>query len=126
MNATFSSAVLALLTFLATTATTAALAQSTPLTYAQVVTEARRIEGLEGSEYVISKDLLFKRVRLELSSYAPGTDAMYVSKRDEISFVCSPVLPKFVGGWVDAQIEKHAPGAEGSHFFTLSDCQPVE
>lgn len=126
MNATFSGAVLALLTFLATTAPTAALAQSTPLTYAQVVTEARRIEGLEGSEYFISKDLLFKRVRLNLSPYGPGTDAMYVSKRDEISFVCSPISPNFVGGWVDAQIDKHAPGAEGSHFFTLSDCQPVE
>ncbi|MDM0091656.1 MULTISPECIES: hypothetical protein [unclassified Variovorax] len=126
MNATFSGAVLALLTFLATTATTAALAQSTPLTYAQVVTEARRIEGLEGSEHVISKDLLFKRVRLDLHSYSAGSDAMYVTKRDEISFVCSPAQSKFVGGWVDAQIDKHAPGAEGSHFFTLSDCQPVE
>lgn len=100
-------------------------AQPVALGYSQVVAEARRIERLEGGEYFISKDVLFKPVRLNLKNFGGGSDAMYVSKPDEIGFVCAPALKKFSGGWIEGRIEKHEPGSEGGHFFTLSGCRRV-
>lgn len=100
-------------------------AQPVALGYSQVVAEARRIERLEGGEYIISKDVLFNSVRLNLKSFGGGSDAMYVSKADEIAFVCAPALENFRGGWIEGRIEKHEPGSEGGHFFTLSGCRRV-
>lgn len=117
------------LTFLALFAllacTTVVAAQPVALGYSQVVAEARRIERLEGSEYVISRDVLFKPVRLNLKTFDGGSDAMYVNKPDEIGFVCAPALKKFNGGRIEGRIEKHEPGSEGGHFFTLSGCRRV-
>ena len=100
-------------------------AQPVALGYSQVVAEARRIERLEGSEYFVSKDILFKPVRLNLKNFGGGSDAMYVSKADEIAFVCAPALENYRGGWVEGRIEKHEPGSGGGHFFTLSGCRRV-
>lgn len=100
-------------------------AQPVALGYSQVVAEARRIERLEGGEYFISKDVLFKPVRLNLKNFGGGSDAMYVSTPDEIGFVCAPALKNFSGGWIEGRIEKHEPGSEGGHFFTLSGCRRV-
>ena len=100
-------------------------AQPVALGYSQVVAEARRIERLEGGEYFISKDVLFKPVRLNLKPFGGGSDAMYVNKPDEIGFVCTPPLKNFSGGWIEGRIEKHEPTSEGDHFFTLSGCRRV-
>ena len=107
-------------------ATTVVAAQPFPLQYSQMVAETHRLERLEGSEYMISKDLLFKRVRLDLKPFGGGSDALYANKRDEVGFICIPALKGFKGGWVEGRIERHEPGAEGGHFFTLSDCRRVE
>lgn len=90
-----------------------------------MVDEAHRIEALEGDEYVIAKSVQFQRVRLNLKPFGKGSDALYVKKADEIGFTCVPALKSFRGGWIEARVEKHEPGADGGHFFTLSDCKAV-
>lgn len=99
---------------------------ATALEYSQVVAETRRIERLEGSEYVISRNVLFKRVRLNLETFGGGSNALYVKKRDEIGFVCVPALKNFSNGWIEGRVEKHEPGGDGGHFFTLSNCRRVD
>ncbi len=84
------------------------------------------MERLEGSEYVISNEVLFKRARLKLKPAGGGIDTLYVVKRDEIGFVCAPALKKFKGGWVEGEIDKHEASGDGGHFFTLSGCRRVE
>ncbi len=95
------------------------------LGYKEMVDETHRIEALEGDEYVIAKSVQFQPVRLNLKSFGKGSDALYVRKTDEIGFVCSPALKNFRAGWVEARVEKHEPGADGGHFFTLSACKAV-
>lgn len=106
--------------------TTMVTAQPVALPYSQVVAEARRIERLEGAEYVISKDVLFKRVRLNLKKFGGKSGALYVNRRDDIGFVCTPALRNFSGGWVEGRIERHEPGGDGGHFFTLSGCRHMD
>lgn len=93
-----------------------------PLEYKNLLAETRRIEKLEGDEYLISNKVLFKQARLNLRPFGRGSDAMYVTKADEVAFVCEPALKNFKGGWVIATVEKHEPGAEGSHLFHMSSC----
>ena len=101
-----------------------ALAQTAPLTYTDIVREARRYEKLEGSERAASAKILFKQVRLGLKPFSGGSRDFYVSKKDEIGFICqSPT--SFKGGTVIAKIVKHEEGAEGSHFYTLDSCTPA-
>ena len=98
-----------------------ALAQAQPLTYTDIVREARRYEKLEGGERAASPKILFKQVKLELKAFGGGSHDYYVSKKDEIGFICqSPSGCK--GGTVIAKIVKHEEGAEGSHFYTLDSC----
>lgn len=125
MNNNLSVARLTFALFALVACATMVTAQPVALGYSQVVAEARRIERLEGGEYIISKDVLFKPVRLNLTSFGGGSDAMYVNKPDEIGFVCTPALKDFRGGWIEGRIEKHEPGSEGGHFFTLSGCRDV-
>ena len=125
MNNNLSVARLTFALFALLVCTTMVAAQPVALGYSQVVAEARRIERLEGGEYVISKDVLFKPVLLNLKPFGGGSDAMYVSKPDEIGFVCAPALKNFGGGWIEGRVEKHEPGSEGGHFFTLSGCRHV-
>ena len=118
---------LAILTSLALLAWTNVItAQSAVLEYSQVVAETRRIERLEGSEYFVSKNILFKPVRLNLKSFGGKSEALYVSKRDEVGFVCTPALRNFTSGWVEGRIEKLEPGGDGGHFFTLSGCRRMD
>ncbi len=99
-----------------------AIAQPVSLHYPDIVREARRIEKLEGGEYVISNKVLFHRARLNLRAFGKGSDAFYVDKKDEISFTCAKKSQGFTGGVVEAVIVKHEPGAEGSHDYTLDNC----
>ena len=94
------------------------------LEYKDFVAETRRIERLEGGEYTISQHLLFHQTRLNLKPVGRGSDAMFVRRADEIGFVCEPALKDFRGGWLDARVEKHEPGGDSGHFYTLSNCQP--
>ena len=98
-----------------------ALAQTPPLTYSDIVREVRRYQKLEGSERAASPKIMFKQVKLELKAFGGGSPDFYVSKKDEIGFICqSP--SGFKGGTVFAKIVKHEEGAEGSHFYTLDSC----
>lgn len=108
------------------TCTTVVIAQPIALGYSQVVAETRRIERLEASEYVISKNVLFKTVRLNLKTFGGGSNALYVNKHDEIGFICAPTLKNFTSGWLEGRIERHEPGSDGGHFFTLSGCRRVD
>ena len=99
-----------------------AAAQSVSLSYSDIVRESRRLEKLEGSEYVISPKILGHRVRLNLQAFGRGSDSYYVNKNDEIAFTCRRTAKGFNGGLVEAVITKHEPGAEGSNFFELDNC----
>lgn len=103
-----------------------ALAQPVSLHYPDIVREARRIEKLEGGEYVISNKVLFHRARLNLRAFGKGSDAFYVDKKDEISFTCAKKSAGFTGGVVEALVVKHEPGAEGSHDYTLDNCRAAK
>lgn len=108
------------LAFLAIAGT--AFAQPVSLTYPDIVKEARRIERLEGSEYVLSNAVRGSRVRLNLRAFGGGSDSYFVDKKDEIGFICASQSKSFRGGVVEAIVVKHEPGAEGGHFFTLDNC----
>lgn len=95
------------------------------LDYKALKTEARRIDGLEGGERIMSNKILFSPTRLNLKPFGRSSDALFVVKADEIAFVCKPALPPtFKGGWVVGKIDKHESGAEGSTVYTLSNCRP--
>ena len=99
------------------------LAQTPPLTYPDIVSEARRYERLEGSERVISNKILGKKVRLNLQKFGNGSPDFYVRRADMIGFICSKSSPKFSGGNVIATITMHEEAADGaSHFYTLDNC----
>lgn len=99
-----------------------ALAQTQPLTYQDIVKEARRYEKLEGSERAASPKILFKQVKLDLKAFGAGSPDYYVVKKDEIAFICTKTAPGFKGGTVISTVTKHEEGAEGSHFYTLDSC----
>ena len=99
-----------------------ALAQAQPLTYTDIVREARRYEKLEGGERAASPKILFKQVKLELKAFGGGGPDFFVSKKDEIGFICQSSASGFKGGTVVAKVVKHEEGAEGSHFYTLDSC----
>lgn len=99
-----------------------ALAQTQPLTYPDIVREARRYEKLELSERVVSNKVLLQKVRLDLRPFGAGSRDYYVAKKDEIGFICTNSARGFKGGIVVATITKHEEGAEGSHFYTLDSC----
>lgn len=102
-----------------------ALAQPQPIAYSDIVNEARRYEKLEGSERAASPKVLFKKVRLDLKAFGGGSSDYYVSKKDEIGFICQTSSKDFKGGTVEAKVVKHEEGAEGSHFYTLDSCTPA-
>lgn len=100
-----------------------ALAQTTTLTYSDIVKEARRYSKLEGSERVISNKILGKKVQLDLKKFGNGSPDFYVRRAEMIGFICSKSSPKFNGGNVIATITLHEEGADGaSHFYTLDNC----
>jgi hypothetical protein len=99
-----------------------AIAQAKPLTYADIVKEARRYEKLEGGERTVSGKVLFQQVQLDLKPFTGGSKDFYVKKSDEIGFICLTSAPGFKGGLITAQVVKHEEGAEGSHFYTLKSC----
>lgn len=99
------------------------LAQTPPLSYRDIVSEARRYERLEGSERVISNKILGKKVRLNLQKFGNGSPGFYVKYSDMIGFICAASSPKFSGGAVVSTITMHEEGADGaSHFYTLDSC----
>lgn len=102
-----------------------ALAQSQPLTYTDIVREARRYEKLELSERVVSNKVLLQKVRLDLRPFGGGSTDFYVSKKDEIGFICTKTAPGFKGGVVTATVTKHEEAEGGSHFYTLDSCTPA-
>ena len=65
-----------------------ALAQAQPLTYPDIVREARRYEKLELSERVVSNKVLLQKVRLDLRPFDGGSPDFFVNKKDEIGFIC--------------------------------------
>ncbi|GKT26183.1 hypothetical protein [Acidovorax sp. SUPP3334] len=99
-----------------------ALAQTPPLTYNDLVREARKYEKLEGGERVVSNRVLFHTVKLDLKPFAGGSKDYFVKKSDEIGFICQATSRGFKGGTVVAEVVKHEEGAEGSHFYTLRNC----
>lgn len=100
-----------------------ALAQAAPLlTYESIVAEARRYDKLEGSERVISSSVFQKMVKLDLKPFGGGSADFYVTKKDEIGFICTKSEPGFAGGVVVAQVTKHQEFEGGSHFYTLNYC----
>lgn len=99
-----------------------ALAQQAPLTYTDLVREARKYEKLEGGERVVSNKVMFHTVRLDLKPFTGESKDFYVKKSDEIGFICLTSAPGFKGGTVIAEVVKHEEGAEGSHFYTLKNC----
>lgn len=99
-----------------------AIAQAQPLSYADIVREARRYEKLEGGERVTSNSVLFKKVRLNLHAFGKGSDAYFVNKADEIAFTCTKTAPGFKSGIVVGTVTKHEEGAEGSHVYTIDNC----
>ena len=99
-----------------------AIAQAQPLSYQDLVKEARRYDRLEGSERAASPKILFKQVRLELKPFQGGSRDFYVNKKDEIGFICTNSVRGFKGGTVLATITRHEEGAEGSHFYALDSC----
>ena len=100
-----------------------ALAQTAPLTYPDIVKEARRYDKLEGSERVVSNKVLLQKVRLDLKKFGNGSPDFYVKRSDMIGFICSKSAPGFKGGNVTATITMHEEGADGaSHFYTLDNC----
>ena len=103
-----------------------ALAQSQPLTYSDIVKEARRYEKLELSERVVSNKILLQKVRLDLRPFGGGSRDYYVKKADEIGFICAKSAPGFKGGIVTATITKHEEAEGGSHFYTLDNCTNVK
>ena len=98
------------------------LAQTPPLTYPDIVREARKYEKLEGAERVVSNKVLFQTVKLDLKPFAGGSRDYYVKKSDEIGFICQSTSANFKGGTIVAKVIKHEEGAEGSHFYTLDNC----
>jgi len=102
-----------------------AIAQQAPLTYTDLVREARKYEKLEGGERIVSNKVLFHTVRLDLKPFSGGSKDYYVKKADEIGFICQTSSTGFKGGTVVAEIVKHEEGAEGSHFYTLKNCTTV-
>lgn len=99
-----------------------ALAQNQPLTYSDIVKEARRYEKLEGSERVISSKIMGKKVQLDLKKFGNGSPDFYVKRSDMIGFICSKSSPGFKGGNVIATITMHEEAEGGSHFYTLDNC----
>ena len=99
-----------------------ALAQTAPLTYPDIVKEARRYDKLEGSERVVSNKVLLKKVQLDLKKFGNGSPDFYVRRADMIAFVCAKSAPGFKGGIVTATITKHEEAEGGSHFYTLDNC----
>lgn len=97
-------------------------AEPVSIHYPDILKEARRIEKLEGSEYVISKAVRNHRARLNLRAFGKGSDSYYVDKKDGIAFTCKTKSAGFNGGVVEAVIVKHEAGAEGSNFFELDNC----
>lgn len=102
------------------------LADQPPLTYKDLVREARRYERLEGSERVVSNTVLFHKVRLDLRPFGGGSKDFFVVRKDEIGFVCSRMTPGFKGGTVQATVIRHEEGGEGSQFFVLDSCAAVK
>lgn len=102
-----------------------AIAQQSPLTYPDLVREARKYEKLEGGERVVSNKVMFHTVKLDLKPFGGGSKDYYVKKADEIGFICLTSSPGFKGGTVVAEVVKHEEGAEGSHFYTLKNCTTV-
>ena len=98
-----------------------ALAQTAPLTYLDIVKEARRYDKLEGSERVVSNKVLLKKVQLDLKKFGNGSPDFYVRRADMIGFICATSAPNFNGGNVTATITLHEE-AEGGHFYTLDNC----
>ena len=101
--------------------TVGALAQTAPLTYLDIVKEARRYDNLELSERVVSNKILGQKVRLNLQKFGNGSPNFYVKRSDMIAFVCDKSAPNFKGGNVTATITLHEE-AEGGHFYTLDNC----
>ena len=99
-----------------------ALAQAQPLTYPDIVREARRYEKLELSERVVSNKVLLQKVRLDLRPFDGGSPDFFVNKKDEIGFICAKTSPGFKGGTVTATVTKHEEAEGGSHFYTLDNC----
>jgi hypothetical protein len=99
-----------------------ALAQTAPLTYPDIVKEARRYDKLEGSERVVSNKVLLKKVQLDLKKFGNGSPDFYVRRADMIAFVCAKSAPGFKGGIVTAMITKHEEAEGSSHFYTLDNC----
>ena len=98
------------------------LAQTTPLTYLDIVKEARRYDKLEGSERVVSNKVLLQKVRLDLKKFGNGSPDFYVRRADMIGFICATSSPNFNGGIVTATITLHEEAEGGSHFYTLDNC----
>ena len=103
-----------------------ALAQTPLLSYADIVSEARRYDKLEGSERVISNKILGKKVRLNLQKFGNGSPNFFVKYSDMIGFVCAKKSPEFKGGNVIATITMHEEEAEGGHFYTLDNCSTTK
>lgn len=99
-----------------------ALAQTAPLTYLDIVKEARRYDNLELSERVVSNKILGQKVRLNLQKFGNGSPNFYVKRSDMIAFVCDKSAPNFNGGNVTATITLHEEAEGGSHFYTLDNC----
>lgn len=98
-----------------------ALAETPPLAYHDIVSEARRYDKLEGGERVVSNKVLLQKVRLDLKKFSNGSDDFYVRRADMIGFICAKSSPNFKGGTVTATVTKHEE-AEGGHFYTLDNC----
>ena len=105
-----------------TTIVTVGHAQTPPLAYHDIVSEARRYDKLEGSERVVSNKVLLQKVRLDLKKFGNGSDDFYVRRSDMIGFICSKSAPGFKGGTVIATITLHEEAEGGSHFYTLDNC----
>ena len=104
----------------------AAHSQPAPLlTYSDIVIEARRYDKLEFGERVVSNKVLQKMAKLDLKQFGGGSPDFYVTKKDEIGFICAKTEAGFKGGTVVAQIVKHEE-AEGGHFYTLNYCSKTK
>lgn len=94
------------------------------LAYADIVAEAKRLEHLEGSEYRISNQVLFKRVRLQVQSPNANSEMFKARPGDNIAFTCVPAvdLTRTGGGAVEGTVLRHAPSTSGEHLFSLEHC----
>ena len=111
----------ALISTAATGQTFALPSVQAPLTYSDIVREARRSDSLESTEPVVASAVVNRRVRVGLLRILGSTN-FRVRRQDSIVFTCTYAEAGFKGGDVVAVITKHEKGADGGHVYTLANC----